>query len=186
MPATLRLVEVGEANRLAYEAQIQRLGSDLAKRAYSRALNHVGRRGYTRVKRAVVQQSSIKMADVNRGTRFHSARLQSMLIRISATGEYLPLKYFGARSFSYGIRAKVWGRFVRYPRLFIIQSLGGNVFRNTGGFNRRSGRNNALEKAWGPAIPVEMLRDRSAAEFETMTPQLAARVEHELSRILRG
>lgn len=181
----LRFSEVNEADRLRFEAGVTRLGQRTARLAYSRAMNHTGRRAMTRVRRSIRAQSSIKAGDVRSQTRFHSASMSNLIIRLSAQGEYFPLIYFGARQFSYGVRAKVWGRMVQYRGLFIVNSIG-QVFRNTRQFSPRSGRNNAIEKAWGPSVPREMLRDESMETWNDMQPDFAARVGHELERILAG
>jgi hypothetical protein len=79
---------------------------------------------------------------------------------IVGTGRHLPLSVFGAKQFSYGVRAKVWGRAQTYRSAFVVGRLGGNVFKRT------SKARFPIEQLWGPAVPVEMLRDEALAAWE--------------------
>ena len=173
--------------RIAFEATVTRIGnSDVAKQAFARAMNHEGRKAFTAVKRELRKQTGIKAGDISRGVSFRSAFRNRLQVVIRATGTPYSLKYFGARQFSYGVRAKPWGKSRRFEGAFIVGSLGGHVFHNTGGPNLRSGRDNAIEKMWGPAIPTEMVKGASLAAFEANTDGIADRAVHELARILDG
>ena len=57
------------------------------------------------------------------------------------------LSVFGAKQFSYGVRAKIWGRAQTYRSAFIVGRFGGNVFKRT------SKARFPIEQLWGPAVP---------------------------------
>jgi hypothetical protein len=80
--------------------------------------------------------------------------------RIIGTGRHLPLSVFGAKQFSYGVRAKVWGRAQTYRSAFVVGRFGGNAFKRT------SKARFPMEQLWGPAVPVEMVRDEALAAWE--------------------
>jgi hypothetical protein len=61
---------------------------------------------------------------------------------------------------SYGVRAKVWGRAQTYRSAFVVGRFGGNVFKRT------SKARFPIEQLWGPAVPVEMLRDEALAAWK--------------------
>ena len=66
-----------------------------------------------------------------------------------------------------------------FPGTFIVQSLGGQVFR-------RAGRARLpIVKLWGPSIPREMLRDQvPKVFFDEVHVKVPVRLQHELRRIL--
>lgn len=165
--------------RIRYEAMIQRVGEKDANRAFARALSHEGRKGFTAVKRAVRQQSDIPSPLVNAGVKFKAARTSELRTVISGFGSELPLKHFKARQFSYGVRAKIWGRHQTFKSAFIIKAYDANVFI------RKTSKRFPVEKLWGPSIPKELVKDDSLKAFENSNTQIMDRAMHELSRILR-
>ena len=168
-----------DQQRVRFEAMIRRVGERDAKLAFSRALTHEGRKGYTAVRRALRNQTSAKAREVSAATRFRGSSTRRLTTMIEAGGGHIPLKEFGARQFSYGVRAKVWGRTVRLRSAFIVDSMGGNVFKRT------TSRRLPVEKMWGPSIPKEMVKDQSLSVFESSAGNVADRAMHELNRILR-
>lgn len=167
-----------------FEAMVTRVGSNDARTAFARALNHEGRKGNTAVKRQIRQATSIKLKDVQKAIRFHTAGKQTLKTVNRAYGGAIPLRYFGARQFKYGVSATVWGKKQKFPGAFIVKSIAGNVFKNTGGFNAKAKRNNQIEKMFGPHIPKEMLKPDVIAAFNSFGDHVGARALHELKRIL--
>lgn len=157
---------------------------------HRRALNHVGPKGFTQVKRALSRQVGLSQADtVKHGNmRVRRANKVRLTFEINATGGFLSLKRFGARQFSYGVRAKPWGRAQQFPGAFIFAGhpksgkpvAGGHVFKRTGPSST------PIEKLWGPSIPKEMVKDESRAAFERNADALPGRVRHEIRRMTRG
>ena len=77
----------------------------------------------------------------------------------SGTGRHLPLSFFGAKQFSYGVRAKIWGRAQTFRSAFVVKRYGGGVFKRTGKARF------PIEQLWGPSVPKEMLRDEAYAAW---------------------
>jgi hypothetical protein len=169
---------------IRFEAMVWRAGETPARLAFARAMNHEGAKANTIVKRTIRKQSSIKIAHINSAISFHKAGKQTLRTVIRGTGAPIPLRYFGARQFKYGVGATVWGKRQRFPGAFIVGSLGGGVFKNTRGWNAKSKRNNAIEKMYGPSIPKEMLTKTVVDAFNATADNVALRAMHELSRIL--
>lgn len=171
---------------IKFEAMVWRVGEKPARRAFARALNHEGKKAHTLVKRTLRNETSIKIGDISRAVSFHKAGDQTLKTVTRGTGAPIPLRYFGARQFKYGVAARVWGKRQRFPGAFIVKSLGGGVFKNTGGWNAKSKRGNAIEKLYGPSIPKEMLKAAVVNAFIGATDQVATRAMHELNRILNS
>ena len=102
----------------------------------------------------MAQQSSIPRGAVNAATRFKSATRATMSTVTSGTGRHLPLSFFGAKQFSYGVRAKIWGRAQTFRSAFVVKRYGGGVFKRTG--NPRN--NTAAIDAVKPCYDVACIR----------------------------
>lgn len=159
------------------------------RRAEVRALNHVGNKAYTKVKRALVQQTGIRYGDVDRGVGKRMAYAGaggSLQYSIIGSGDELPLKYFGAKQQRRGVWARPWNRpqvFVgafntggRFPKRKPV--LGGNVFIRT------SSKRVPIRMLFGPAIGKEIVKDEARAAFETAAAELPPRLMHEIGRLL--
>lgn len=173
-----------DKTRIRFQAMMHAVGEKEATLAFARAMNHEGRKSFTQVKRTLSKQTGIRVGDIAKATSFHPASKRTLRTVIKGTGAPIPLRYFGAKQFKFGVRARPWGRWQKFEGAFIVRSLGGTVFKNTGGFNNKSRRNNAIEKLWGPSIPREMLRGEVIAAFTRNADDVADRAMHELTRIL--
>ena len=96
--------------RIWFGAACNRLGEGQTRRIFSMALNKEGRKSFTSMRRALSVQSSMPRGAVSQAMRFKGATRSALVTTTSGTGRHLPLSVFGARQFSYGVRAKVWGR----------------------------------------------------------------------------
>lgn len=179
-----------------FDNQLKAAGETDARKALARAINRTTQSAYSRVVRAIAKQSSIPTAIVRKTVKRKLAAHNSgdLFGEIYASGRPLSLKVFGAKQFSFGVRAKIYGEWKRFPGAFIWGGnyksgkavAGGHVFTNTRMPNKLSGRDNALsEMMTGPSVAEELVKDEAVRVFnhlvETMLP---ARVSHELSRIL--
>ena len=162
-----------------YERMIRRAGEGKAKEAFAAALNHQTAIIMTKVRKAIIKQSSIERAAVYAGTDLLRATPGALSAIIEGTGRHLPLREFKPRQFSYGVRAKVWGKHQQYPSAFLIPRYKNGVYK------RLTKKRFPIKQLYGPAIPVEMLRDQSRAAFESSTPDVSKRAMHELARILK-
>lgn len=162
-----------------FEAAVYRVGEGEARKQFSRALNHEGRKGFTQVRRALTKQTSIKYGDVLRQTRFKSSSRADLEIVMTGEGYHFPLKYFGAKQFKKGTRVKVWGKLITFAHAFIVPRYGGNVYRRLG--KPRF----PIKRMYGPAIPVELVRADSVATFDALSPHLIREAERLLSLMIR-
>ncbi len=188
-------ISLGDDNLRRFQNQIGALG-DKAPPALARAINRTVDMVYTQTVRSLVRQTAAPRAIVVASLRKRYASTSGGALEgaVQARGKELPLKLFKPKQFKAGTKATVWGKRQMFTGAFIYAGnyksgklvSGGHVFRNTRGFNSKSGRNNKIEKMFGPSIPKEMVKDETAAQFQAIAPPiLARRVEHELGRLLR-
>jgi hypothetical protein len=168
-----------DRTRIRYGAMIQRVGDGNATLAFSRALNHEGRKSFTAVRRALRKQTDIPPGIISAAMKFRPSSRANLRTIISGSGRELPLRLFRPAQFSYGVRARVWGKHQAYRSAFIVARYGGNVFHRT------SRKRLPIQQMFGPSIPKEMLKDQSLAAFEQSGNAIMDRAMHELARILR-
>lgn len=166
--------------RLRFEAACARLGEGEARRAFSMTLNKEGRKSFTQMRRALIRQSSIPRAAVNAAMRFKPSTRATLSTTTSGSGRHLPLSMFGARQFSYGVRAKIWGRAQTFRSAFVVKRYGGGVFK------RKGKARFPISQLWGPAVPVEMLRDEAHAAWTDQHPRVLRESERLVALLLAG
>lgn len=173
-----------------YQSGIDRLSSGDQHKALARAVNRTTTMTRTQVIQATVKQSSIPRRivagsmDTRQVKPGGGGALQGMII---ASGSPVPLKEFNAKQFGYGVKAKVWGKQMRFPGTFIWAG-----HRNSGKyvgaghvFARLTSKSLPIEKQLGPSVPEEVVKDQSKAAFERTTAEvLPKRVIHEVGRLL--
>lgn len=175
-----------------FENMIGALGREKARVGLSRAVNRVTRTVQTRVIRAIARQSSIPTAIVRRSiyTKLSSQKGDGPIEGIvSAQGDPVPLKHFSAKQFSFGVKARIWGKWQRFPGTFIWAGTfrSGKAVRNGHVFQRVTASSLPIVRQDGPAVPDELVRDKSLEAFEeTVRTMLPARAMHELSRLLNA
>lgn len=165
------------------------LGSSKAKRAYRLLINEVGRATYTEVKSQLAKQVGVtQQTVVRRGAlRRRPATNDALEYKIISNGEYMPLKDFSPTQFKKGVKAAPWGKRVIFKRSFFVSKAGGHVFKNTGEYNSKSKRFNAIEKMYGPAIPNEMLKGITRdAFFKVSRRNMQPRLEHIIKQLTKG
>jgi hypothetical protein len=175
----VRFLEADDV-RIRFEAACNRLGEGEARRAFSMALNKEGRKSFTQLRRSLSNQSSIPRGAVNAATRFKSASRSTMATVTSGTGRHLPLSFFGTKQFSYGVRAKIWGKAQTFRSAFVVKRYGGGVFKRTGKARF------PIEQLWGPAVPVEMLRDEAHAAWQEQHPRILTESSRLIALMLSG
>ena len=182
-----------------YTDLLRQLADGKARVAMARAVNYGGARANTQVIRSLVRQTSIPRGVVVgslRQIKASTSAKSSGAIEyvIVARGRELPLRDFNPIQFRAGTRAKVWGRLQTFKSAFIFAGHpgsgqevgGGHVFVRTGGFNAKSGRNNAFEKMYGPSIPKEIVQGETAVAFAKVSKEATdRRLFHELKRMLQ-
>lgn len=190
------IIKAADDHLASFSNMLAAVGEGAGRKAMARAVNRTTNTVHGRVIRAVAKQSSIPVKILRRSIRKRLAAHKGsgpLQGEVYATGSPLSLKYFGAKQFSFGVRAKIRGKSERFPGMFIFGGnyrsgkpvAHGHVFQNTRGYNSRAKRSNAIEKQFGPSIPEEMVRDESLRQFEmTVQTMLPARISHELGRLL--
>ena len=166
--------------RIRFEAAITRMGEGEARRAFSMALNKEGRKSFTQMRRSLAQQSSIPRGAVNVATRFMFATRNTMATVTSGTGRHLPLSFFSAKQFSYGVRAKIWGRAQTFRSAFVVKRYGSGVFKRNGKARL------PIEQLWGPSVPVEMLRDEAYGAWTEQHPRVLTESSRLIALMLSG
>lgn len=169
--------------------QIGAIGQGRARPGLARAVNRVTTMARTRVIRSITRTSSIPRrilvkAVKQRGAQFRGdGPLEGVVF---ASGSPISLKYFSSRQLSFGVRAKVYGQWTRFPGAFmgprpgvIAPALGGHVFVRT------TAARFPIERMKGPSVPEELVKDASSKAFEqVIESHLPGRVAHELGRLL--
>ncbi|MGV2109786.1 hypothetical protein ACQZ46_00745 [Agrobacterium salinitolerans] len=182
-----------DGNFARFANQIGALGTAKAHKALARAVNRTTNTAYGRVVKAIRKQSDIPTSIIRKQVKKrtvstnieHGGSLEGV---IWATGKPLSLKYFKARQFSFGVKAKHGGQWHRYPSAFMGPKPGVVNFKRLGGhvYVRTSGNRFPIEKLFGPSIPEELIRGESERVFrETVSEMLQKRVAHELGRLLK-
>lgn len=173
-----------------FEAAVEALGSKAkAEAAYRMAINTSGKKLFTAVKRTVAKQMGASQARVVKYG--HMRRIPAsggrLVTSVESKGGYLPLSDFKPRSTRKGASAAPWGTRRVFGGTFLIAKFGGNVFKRTGKFSPKSGRENAVEKLWGPAVPKEMVRDESEAAYQQIARDvLPNEIERQITRLTKG
>lgn len=187
----MRVEIVSKDNVLSrFANQIGAVGEEKGRKALARAVNRVTTTVEGRVVRAIGKQSSIPTAIVRtQMTKKLAAHKGGGAIEghVIASGNALPLKVFNPKQFSWGVRAKVWGRMERFPSQFMYGGRWNSGKLIAGGhvFARTTADRLPIEKQFGPSVPEEMVRDEAARVFHhTVQTMLPKRVAHELSRLL--
>jgi hypothetical protein len=175
----VRFLEADDV-RTRFEAACNRLSEGEARHAFSMALNKEGRKSFTLMRRSLSQQSSIPRSAVNAATRFKSSTTATISTVISGTGRHLPLSFFGAKQFSYGVRAKIWGKAQSFRSAFVVKRYGGGVFKRTGKARF------PIEQLWGPSVPKEMLRDEAYAAWIEQHPRVLKESARLIELMLTG
>lgn len=146
--------------------------------ATARALNRAGTQSRTAIIDALVGQTGLKKGEIRKAFSFVPASSGRLAVRIVARGPHTSLARFGARRTARGVSAAPWGKRRVFPSTFIVAKLGGHVFVRT------TAKRFPVKKLYGPAIPVEMVKDAAAQAFHDTAPRvLLKRLEHEFGRL---
>lgn len=184
IPFELRLLD---RQSIKYEAMAQKVGRDAASLAFARALNHEGAKALTGVRKDMRDATSIRYGDISKGVKGLVAWKTRLHYVIEGTDRPIPLGNFaGAKQGKKGTSVKVWGKRQLHRRAFILASAGRGIFKNTRGFNSKSGRYNAIQTLFGPSIPDEMLKPSVTENFHKHGEGVHKRARTELDRILNS
>ena len=180
------------AEHVRFAEAVEKLGSERAAiTAYRRGINRVGDKARNQVQKALAKQVGLTQGALKTHGRFGVSRAKAaeLSYAITSQGNHLPLRLFGARQFAYGVRARPWGRSQRFPGVFIFAGhprSGQPVNASGDAFHRSTGASYPIERMFGPAVPVEMVKGTSATAFERTAAELPKRIAHEVRVLTDG
>lgn len=159
-------------------------------RAYRLAINRKGKKAFTQVKRALSKQTGLtqrRLLELG-NVKTYNANFSSLAYTVKSKGNRISLKEFGAKQFSFGVRAKPWGKVTRFDGAFIsagFLSSGRNV--NDGHvFIRKSGGSYPIKRLYGPSVPKEMVQNESKKAFEDVANELRPEINRVLANLTKG
>lgn len=161
----------------------------------ARAIDQVGNKTKTVVKRVTAQQAGVKVGKVGAVLTSSTTMGQGGAI---VRGQYeiicrdvtLSLKEFTPRSDAHGVFAWPWGKRKYFPHAFF--GPGGHVFERVSKLGTRRGPRPThsqlpFHKLWGPAIPNEMVKDNAEQAFyRTASELLGPAIERQMMRAFAG
>jgi hypothetical protein len=161
-----------------YGNALAALGEGQARTALSRALNHEGNKGRTQVKRALVKQTGIKYGAVEKATATIRATPATLTYKLMARGDESNIAWFGGVQRRKGVSAAPWNRRRIFAHAFIVPRIGR-------AFIRTSKSRLPIRPLYGPNLARELVKDNSAAAWQSGVVNIVARVGHEIGRMLR-
>lgn len=175
-------------------AALDTLASPRHAAAMRRAVNHVGDKTFTAVRRAVAQQMGVNQKALVANGRG--------LSKVRATGGNIEFKIVSngramrATEFPYtaskggGATFYPWGKAHHQPRGFLIRAgakWGRGSLKQDGLYHRVGPGRYNFKAMYGPNINKELVKDVSAKTFQDVFARdLPARVEHEVRVITAG
>jgi len=173
-----------------FDNAIKALGSKKARDVYRLAINRTIDGAFTKVKPALAKQVGLSQAKTiaKGGVRKIRANYSALEGKIVSRGRHISLKEFKPRQFKAGTKASPWGKRQLFESAFMGPRPGAVAVKLAGHvFVRSSSDRHPIEKLWGPAVPVEMVKEESAAAFESASRTIfPRRVEHEIKRLSKG
>jgi len=175
-------------------AALEPLADNRKATALMRAMNHTGKKTFTAVKQTLAKQMGMTQKGVlsnGRALRKHPASAGNLEYRIISSGAAVRMSEFKYKaSKKRGVTAWPWGKRHNFPTAFEIGSgaaWGTGKLKQAGLYRRRTKARFPLEALYGPNINKELVKDATAAAFETIfKTELQPRVEHEVKQITKG
>jgi hypothetical protein len=175
---------------LAPIAEAFRRASALSPVAVARALNATNAKVHTQIARVLPRQTGLKAGRVKAALKKEFASAGHLVAAVRARGPYIPLRDFGPRETRQGVSAAPWGKRQVFDGAFtrggkfpnrVALALGGHVFKRLGKKRLK------IAITYGPAIPVEMVKDASKAAYEaTVAAHLPLDLNRALGSVMRG
>jgi hypothetical protein len=169
---------------------LQTYSKEVQDRALYNAINKLGDKLLTAVRRDLVQSTGAKYGRVMKAVKADRAHPRRLFYRIKASDTAMKLSDF-ARSLKPGQKnpsAKPWNHSRRFKGAFVIRFKNGNteIVKRIGKHNKGG----KIRTLWGPIIPREMIRpgNPSTQHIASAIPtQLGPVLMHELEQaVLRA
>ncbi|PYF05022.1 hypothetical protein BJ122_102248 [Rhodopseudomonas faecalis] len=189
-------VEFDPAKVTRFHNMVAVLGSDKARLAMCRALNHEGDKARTKVIAALTDQTGLQRQVIARavkrigaydGSNGGGARMQYLM---ESAGGDVRLKFFRSRETQSGVTAYPHNTLTRFPHYFI---RGGKwparvALKFGGEVKYRAGKSRLPIKTAksGVVIPAEMVQGATADAFQGAAGGMADRIMHELTYLMGG
>lgn len=176
-------VRAGDSILSRYGNQLQAIGDGMARTVMARALNHEGDKARTQVKRILAGTTGINYNLINRAVATYRANRGSLKYELRAKGSETNLGLFKARQTLSGVSAAPWNA----RHIFRGDAPPRGSFFLPGTrvvYIRKTKASYPIEPLFGPNLAREIVKDEPAAAWRMVTHSLAARVGHELSRVL--
>ena len=157
--------------------QLAVLSEGQARTVLSRALNHEGDKGRTRVKRALVEQTGIKYRAVNKAMNTIRATPATLTYTLKTRGDETNIAWFGGVQRRKGVSAAPWNKRRIFARSFIVPRFGR-------AFIRTSKSRLPIRPLYGPNLAREVVKDSTASAWQSGVANIVARVGHEIGRML--
>jgi hypothetical protein len=161
-------------------------------RALTAAVNHTAQISWTTARRVLSAEMGLPQGELRPYIYIRRATFNSIEWQAVGAGKPISLRAFGATQRSSGVSARPWGKRRIFRSTFIVDSLGGSVYKRVGpkvlmtrGASKGKYRQ-AIEKLYGPAVPKEMMAQAVTSAFRNeAATRLPVRLDYELSRALR-
>ena len=171
------IISVQDQILARYGNQLAALGEGQARTALSRALNHEGDKGRTQVKRALVRQTGIKYGAVEKAMATIRATPVTLIYALKARGDETNIAWFGGVQRRKGVSAAPWNKRRIFRHAFIVPRVGR-------AFIRTSKKRLPIRSLYGANLARELVKDSSAAAWQSGVANIVGRVGHEIGRRL--
>jgi hypothetical protein len=181
-------------------AALEPLADNRKATALMRAMNKVGDISFTAVKKTLAKQiggskgvrkSTALLLSNGRSVNKRLATTANLEYAIVSRGPAIRMAEFKYTAHKKGgVVAWPWGQRHQFRTAFEIRSgaaWGTGKLKQAGLYRRRTKARFPLEALYGPNINKELVKDATAAAFETIfKTRLQPRVEHEVKQITKG
>jgi hypothetical protein len=148
-----------------FERAMQTLGGPKVNTILHQALDQVGARLSTQVRKELVKQTAIPRSEVDRSVRNIKSSAARLIYTIEGISHHEPLSksWFRPTQSAGGVHAAPWNNPRTFPGTF-MDRLAGWVFKRAAGHERRL--------LWGPSLADEMDRGLVPIAFKAFGDQL--------------
>jgi hypothetical protein len=122
-----------DARSIAPVADAYAQAGTAAPIAIARALNWTGNKARTQVARTLARDTGVGYGVIRNALRTTPASPANLTYEIGVSDAHIPLAEFHARQTRRGVSAAPWGQRRVFPHTFIVEQLGGQVFKREGG-----------------------------------------------------
>ncbi|SON55517.1 hypothetical protein HDIA_1976 [Hartmannibacter diazotrophicus] len=187
----LKLAWADRRDVMRFEKGLRTMGSAAMGKVEARAVNHVGLKARTQVRRALTKQTGLKRKTIVKAVKDYRGSAANPKFSLTSRGGDIALRFFGPRETRAGVSATPFGgrkvfrgtflRGGRFPSRVDLK-MGGTVFERAGAHRL------PIEKVKsGVFIPTEMVQGETRRAFDTTVARdLPNRLLYDLKRMAPG